>query len=98
MPVGGFINAIPMPVFLVIHAVAFLIGAYFARRSFAAGAGGIGWGFTLYAIAELVYITYHLDWTVILFAHTVAEVLDLLAFILLFAGLARRLSAAAPAR
>ncbi len=90
MPIGGFINAIPMPVFLVIHAVAFLIGATFARRAFAAGHADFGWGFTLYAIAELCYLTYHLDWTVVLFAHTIAEVLDLVAFILVFAGMTKR--------
>ncbi len=90
MPIGGFINAIPMPVFLVIHGVAFLIGATFARRAFADGRGDFGWGFTLYAIAELCYITYHLDWTVVLFAHTIAEVLDLVAFILVFAAMGKR--------
>jgi hypothetical protein len=31
-------------------------------------------------------MTYHLDWTVFLFAHTIAEVLDLVAFILVFVG------------
>jgi hypothetical protein len=31
-------------------------------------------------------MTYHLDWTVFLFAHTLSEVLDLVAFILVFAG------------
>ena len=44
----------------------------------------MGWAFSLYALAELVYMTYHLDWTVFLFAHTISEVLDLLAFVLLF--------------
>jgi len=34
----------------------------------------------------LVYMTYHLDWTVFLFAHTIAEVLDLTAFVLVFAA------------
>ena len=95
MPIGGFVNAIPMPVFLVIHAVAFLIGASFARKSFAAGAADIGWGFALYALAELSYITYHLDWTVVLFAHTISEVLDLVAFILIFAAVSKRVLAAA---
>ena len=40
----------------------------------------------LFAAAELVYMTYHLDWTVFLFAHTIAEVLDLTAFVLVFAA------------
>ena len=31
-------------------------------------------------------MTYHLDWTVFLFAHTIAEVLDLGAFVLVFAS------------
>ncbi len=86
MPFGTFINAIPMPVFLVIHAVAFLIGAVFAARSFGAGQRGFGWAFALFCVAELLYITYHLDITVILFAHTLAEVCDLLAFIAVFAS------------
>ena len=93
MPIGGFINAIPMPVFLAIHAVAFIIGATFARKAFGSGRTEFGWSFTLYAIAELFYITYHLDWTVILFAHTLAEVLDLVAFICVFVGMTKRVTA-----
>lgn len=90
MPIGAFINAIPAPVFMAIHLVAFFIAAVFARRSFAANAGDFGWAFALYALAELSYFTYHMDWTVFLFAHTISEVLDLLAFIILFTGLVRR--------
>lgn len=90
MPFGTFINAIPAPVFMVIHLAGFAIGAFFARRAFAARASDFGWAFTLYAIAEVSYFSYHMDWTVFLFAHTISEVLDLLAFIILFAGLARR--------
>ncbi len=89
MPFGGFLNAIPPAVFILIHLVAFAIGAYFANKSFAAGARSLAWGFTLYALAEIVYMTYHLDWTVFLFAHTIAEVLDLLAFILAFSAVAK---------
>lgn len=95
MPFGGFINAIPMPVFLVIHLAAFAIGAFFARKAFAGGASEFGWGFSLFALAELSYLTYHLDWTVFLFAHTISEVLDLLAFIMIFAGAARSVLARA---
>jgi hypothetical protein len=84
MPIGGFLNAFPPAFFLVVHLAAFLIGAFFASRAFATNARALGWGFTLFAIAEIVYMTYHLDWTVFLFAHTIAEVLDLVAFILVF--------------
>ena len=90
MPIGDFVNNIPAPIFLLIHFVAFAIGAYFAWRSFNAGATTLGWGFSLFALAEISYMTYHLDWTVFLFAHTISEVLDLLAFILIFVGVTQR--------
>jgi hypothetical protein len=90
MPIGDFVNNIPAPVFLLIHLVAFGIGAYFAWRSFNADAPLLGWGFSLFALAEISYMTYHLDWTVFLFAHTISEVLDLVAFILVFAAATQR--------
>lgn len=93
MPFGGFLNLIPPGIFLLIHLAAFLIGTYFATRSFNAEARGLGSGFLLFAVAELVYMTYHLDWTVFLFAHTIAEVLNLVAFSLIFGSLAQSLLA-----
>jgi hypothetical protein len=89
MPIGDFVNLIPAPVFLLIHLTALVIGAFFAWRSFNAGAGLLGWGFSLFALAEISYMTYHLDWTVFLFAHTISEVLDLAAFVLVFAAATR---------
>jgi len=94
MPFGDFVNQIPAAGFLAIHLLLFLIGAYFAYRSFGAGASLPGSGFSLFALAEISYMTYHLDWTIFLFAHTVSEVLDLLAFALIFAWVAPRLSTA----
>jgi hypothetical protein len=90
MPIGDFVNAIPAPIFLLVHLAAFAIGAYFAWRSFNADASTLGWGFTLFALAEISYMTYHLDWTVFLFAHLISEVLDLVAFILIFVAVAQR--------
>jgi hypothetical protein len=90
MPFGSFINVLPPIVFLAIHLAAFLAAAFFAHRSFGVGTTHLGWGFSLYALAELVYMTYHLDWTVILFAHTIAEVLNLVAFGLIFFGAVQR--------
>lgn len=84
MPIGSFLNAFPPAFFIIVHLAAFVIGAFFASRAFSAQATTLGWGFVLFAVAELVYMTYHLDWTVFLFAHTIAEVLDLVAFILVF--------------
>src|SRR4051794_37923842 len=85
MPLGDFVNQIPPIVFLGIHAVAFVIAAVFAQRAFGAGISGLGWAFALFGLAEISYMTYHLDWTTFLFAHTISEVLDLLAFLSVFA-------------
>lgn len=92
MPFGDFINEVPPALFLLVHLTGFAVGAYLAWR-LAATDRGISTGFALYAAAELCYMTYHLDWTTFLFAHTISEVLDLAAFVLIFAGLAKRLLA-----
>ncbi len=89
MPIGDFINNIPPAGFLLIHVVLFLIGAYFAQRSFSAGTSTLGWAFSLFALAEISYMTYHLNWTTFLFAHTISEVLDVVAFALVFVAASR---------
>jgi hypothetical protein len=86
MPYGDWVNELPTGFFLVVHIAAFVVGAGFAWVAFKRVLSVLGSGFALYALAELVYMTYHLDWTVFLFAHTIAEVLDLVAFVLVFAG------------
>jgi hypothetical protein len=89
MPFGDFVNQIPPIGFLAIHIALFAIGAFFAWRSFGAGASILGAAFSLFAVAELSYMTYHLDWTTFLFAHTISEVLDVIAFGLVFASATR---------
>jgi hypothetical protein len=84
VPIGDFVNGIPPFGFLAIHLVLFLVGAYAAWRTFGVGATLLGWAFSLFALAEISYMTYHLDWTTFLFAHTISEVLDLLAFVSVF--------------
>jgi hypothetical protein len=86
VPYGSWINDLPTEFFLAVHITAFAIGAGFAWLAFKRELVLLGSAFSLFAAAELVYTTYHLDWTVFLFAHTVAEVLDLAAFVLVFAG------------
>jgi hypothetical protein len=90
MPFGDFVNQIPPIGFLLVHIVLFAIGAYFAWRAFGAGAQTLGTAFSLFALAEISYMTYHLDWTVFLFAHTISEVLDLVAFVLVFVAATQR--------
>ena len=98
MPFGDFVNGIPPIGFLAIHVVLFLIGAYAAWRTFGVGATLLGAAFSLFALAEISYMTYHLDWTTFLFAHTISEVLDALAFILVFVAATRSILSTSPAR
>ncbi|MGH3064917.1 MAG: hypothetical protein ACRDOF_01320, partial [Gaiellaceae bacterium] len=83
---GSWINDLPTEFFMVVHIAAFALGAGFAWLAFKRELNLLGTAFSLFAAAEVVYMTYHLDWTVFLFAHTIAEVLDLVAFVLVFAA------------
>jgi hypothetical protein len=86
MPWGDWINELPTGFFMVVHIAAFALGAGFAWQAFKRELSLLGTAFSLFALAELTYMTYHLDWTVFLFAHTIAEVFDLVAFVLVFAA------------
>jgi hypothetical protein len=94
MPWGDWINELPTAFFMVVHIAAFALGAGFAWLAFRRELAVLGAAFSLYALAELTYMTYHLDWTVFLFAHTIAEVLDLVAFVLVFAAAVWQVAAA----
>jgi hypothetical protein len=93
MPWGDWINELPMGFFLAVHIAAFAIGATFAWTAHTRGLSLLTWAFALFALAEISYMTYHLDWTVFLFAHTISEVLDLVAFVLVFAAAVVRVAA-----
>ena len=97
MPFGDFVNQIPPIGFLIVHIALFAAGSYFAWRSFQAGVTLLGFAFSLFALAEISYMTYHLNWTTFLFAHTISEVLDLLAFVLVFVAAGQRVLSTKPA-
>ena len=69
MPYGSWINDLPTAFFMVVHIAAFALGAGFAWLAFKRELTLLGTAFTLFAAAELTYITYHLDWTVPVRAH-----------------------------
>jgi hypothetical protein len=83
MPFGSFMDAVSHPVFLIIHAALALMGIFLWRRAHARA-------FLLYVIAEVAYISYHLDITGFHFAHALAEVCDGLAFLSLGMRIATR--------
>jgi hypothetical protein len=88
-PCCDVINRLPWGFFLAVHVALFAVGAFFASRAFASANPLLGWGFALFALAEVSYMTYHVNLTQFLFAHTISEVLDGVAFVALFAAAAR---------
>jgi hypothetical protein len=90
VPFGQFMEAVPHWAFIVIHSTLILMSFVLARRARGAGYGTAANGFLLFCLAELSYITYHLHATHFLLAHTIAEVLDALAFLTIGVGLVRR--------
>ncbi|MDQ3987173.1 MAG: hypothetical protein M3280_11845 [Actinomycetota bacterium] len=85
-PCCDFINELPWGFFLIVHIALFAVGTFFALRAFESGSGVLGWGFALFALAEITYMTYHVNITQFLFSHTIAEVLNGLAFVAIFVG------------
>jgi hypothetical protein len=82
-PLGSFMEAMPHPAFIVIHSMLILVGFWLSRRT-------KNNGFLLFVLAELSYITYHAGLTHFLFAHIIAEVLDVLALVTLALGFSKR--------
>lgn len=97
-PCCDVVNELPWGFFLLVHIALFAAGAFFATRAFEGGLSIMGWGFALFALAEISYMTYHVNITQFLFAHTISEVLDGLAFAALFVGAVHRVSAGSTAR
>jgi len=89
-PIDFIVRDLPWGFFLVVHIALFAVGGYFALRSFEHRETLFGAGFALFALAEISYMTYHVNVTNFLFAHTISEVLDGVAFVLLFAGAVQR--------
>ncbi|MGH2808479.1 MAG: hypothetical protein ACRDKT_14525 [Actinomycetota bacterium] len=97
-PCCDVINQLPWGFFLLVHIALFAAGAYFAFRAFEGGLGMLGWGFALFALAEITYMTYHVNITQFLFAHTISEVLNGVAFVAIFVGAVQRVTGERPSR
>lgn len=97
-PCCQFINDIPQWFFLVVHLAIFLVALVVALRAFGAADRGLGWGFMLFALAEVSYLTYHVNITLFLFAHTISEVLVLLGILMIAASVMRRAVGGRPAQ
>jgi tryptophan-rich sensory protein len=85
-PVDVIVRDLPWGFFLVVHIALFAVGAYCALRAYEKGQSLFGTGFVLFALAEISYMTYHVNITNFLFSHTISEVLDGAAFVLIFAA------------
>ncbi len=84
MPFGTFVDQIPNPVFIMIHLVFLLVALWFAYQCYRSRYTLASFGFLMYAISQFSYILYHINVTVIMFSHTLAEVFNFLGFVSLF--------------
>lgn len=84
-PFGSFMDAMPHWAFIIIHSVLILVGFWLSRKTKNSG-------FLLFVLAELSYITYHAGLTHFLFAHIIAEVLDVSALVTIALGFNKRVA------
>lgn len=88
-PCCDVINHVPWGFFMVVHVALFALTVVFALQMFQSGRDLFGLGFALFALAEVSYMTYHVNLTLFLFAHTISEVLVLAGLGTLFTAIAR---------
>jgi hypothetical protein len=88
-PCCDVINRVPWGFFMVVHVALFALGVAFALRMFQDERELFGWGFALFALAEVSSMTYHVNLTLFLFAHTLSEVLVGAGLVTLFAAFLR---------
>jgi len=81
---GSFMEAMPHWAFIIIHSTLIVVGYWLSRKT-------KNNGFLLFVVAELSYITYHTGLTHFLFAHIIAEVLDILALVTIAFGFSKRI-------
>lgn len=80
---GSFMDAVPHWAFIIIHSALIVVAYVLSRRT-------KNNGFLFFVLAELSYITYHAGLTHFLFAHLIAEVLDVLALVAIAVGFSKR--------
>src|SRR5262245_49525755 len=86
---GSFMDAVPHWAFIIIHSALIVVAYWLSRRT-------KNNGFLWFILAELSYITYHAGLTHFLFAHLIAEVLDVLALVTIALGFSRRIGTGVP--
>jgi hypothetical protein len=97
-PCCDVINRVPWSFFMLVHVAIFALAVVFALRMLQNGHEVFGLGFAIFALAEVSYMTYHVNATLFLFAHTISEVLVLAGLGTLFAGFVRNgLASSTPA-
>jgi hypothetical protein len=89
-PCCDLINRVPWGFFMLVHVALFTLAVVIALRLLQSDHELFALGFGIFALAEVSYMTYHVNLTLFLFAHTISEVLVLAGFVTLFAGFVRQ--------
>ena len=88
-PCCDLINRVPWGFFMLVHVALFALAVVFALRMLQSDHELFGLSFGIFALAEVSYMTYHVNLTLFLFAHTISEVLVLAGIVTLFVGFVR---------
>ena len=84
-PLDLGVSDLPMWLFVVVHSAILLICFYFSFKTKANMM--VMWGFMALVVGEILYLLYHFEVFTFLLSHTLAEVMVLLAAIMIFMGL-----------
>ena len=76
------VSQLPSWLFVLVHLTAIAVAGWLASRAFARGPSVLGAAFVVYGVGEVLYIGYHVGVTTFLLSHTLAEVANLVAFVL----------------
>lgn len=88
--IGEFTLRTPEWVNILSHGGLLIAAAYLALRTSRSGDHLFTISFLLFTIGEIIYVTYHLDLTELLFVYLIGDGLIFVALIIFFIGLRQR--------
>lgn len=90
LDLGAFTYRTPEWVNVLSHTALLIASLYLGYRVIRSGASLFALGFLLFALGEVIYMTYHFGLTALLFVHLLGDGIVFVALVIIFAGLLRR--------
>lgn len=90
-PLDFGVSNLPMWLFVIVHSAILLVCFYFSYKT--KSNSMVMWGFMALVVGEVLYLLYHFEIFTFLLSHTLAEVMVLLAAIMIYMGFTKRSTA-----